>query len=83
MPAAARAFVLGEAAARETGAFVEMVSWFSAAVKEGGAELAAWAGAHAEVPLSAAQALDRLLWFDSEGHRHFPGLKSRVDPAAP
>jgi hypothetical protein len=29
------------------------------------------AKAHAEVPLSGAQALDRLLWFDSEGHRHF------------
>jgi hypothetical protein len=76
MPAAARAFVLGEAGARDAEAFVEMVNWFAAAVKEGGAELASWAKAHAEVPLSAAQALDRLLWFDSEGHRHFPSLSS-------
>jgi hypothetical protein len=53
---------------------VEIVGWFAAAVKEGGAELASLAKAHAEVPLSAAQAPDRLLWFDSEGHRHFPGV---------
>jgi hypothetical protein len=75
MPAAARAFVLGESAAPDTLAFVPMVNWFAAAVEEGGAELAAMAKAHKEVPLSAAQALDRLLWFDSEGHRHFPAPK--------
>jgi hypothetical protein len=72
MPPPARAFLLGQNAAQDGRAFVEIVSWFGAAVKEGGAELAAWAEAHMEVPLSAAQALDRLLWFDSEGHRHFP-----------
>ena len=74
MPAAARAFVLGDAAAQDARAFVEMLDWFVVAVKEGGAELASWARAHVEVPLSAAQTLDRLLWFDSEGDRHFPGL---------
>ncbi len=72
MPPAARAFVLGQSAAQAPGAFVEMVNWFAAAVEEGGAELTSWAKGHEEVPLSAAQALDRLLWFDSEGHRHFP-----------
>ncbi len=72
MPVAARAFVLGEVAAQEPSAFLEMVQWFAAAVEEAGAELASWAKAHADVPLSAAQVLDRLLWFDSEGHRHFP-----------
>lgn len=72
MPAPARTFVLGEGAAEDARAFVEMVDWFAAAVKEGGAELASWAEAHEEVALTAPQALDRLLWFDSEGHRHFP-----------
>jgi hypothetical protein len=27
------------------------------------------------VPLSGAQVLDRLLWFDSDGHRHFASPK--------
>ena len=31
------------------------------------------AASHEEVTLEGAQVLDRLLWFDSEGHRHFPG----------
>jgi hypothetical protein len=74
MPAPARAFLLGEGAAQDASAFVEIVSWFPAAVEEGGAELASWARSHVDVPLSAAQVLDRLLWFDSEGHRHFPNL---------
>jgi hypothetical protein len=72
MPPAARTFVLGGAAPDDGRAFVTMTEWFRTATKEGGEELAAWAQAHAEVPLSAAQALDRLLWFDSEGHKHFP-----------
>jgi hypothetical protein len=55
-------------------AFVAMLNWFSSAVEAGGAELASAATAHGQVPLSAAQVLDRLLWFDSEGHRHFPKL---------
>jgi hypothetical protein len=72
MPPPARAFVLGESAAHDARVFVEMIDWFASAVAESGGELASWAKAHEEVPLSAAQALDRLLWFDSEGHRHFP-----------
>jgi hypothetical protein len=71
MPAPARAFVLGPSESGDAGAFVRMVEWFGAAVVEGGAELAACASTHAEVRITAAQALDRLLWFDSEGHRHF------------
>jgi hypothetical protein len=74
MPPPARAFALGEGAAQDASAFVAMIDWFAAAAKEGGAELASWARSHEEVPLSPAQALDRLLWFDSEGHRHFPNL---------
>jgi hypothetical protein len=75
MPAPARAFVLGESAPPDAHAFVAMLEWFAAAVEEGKTELASWAAAHREVPLSAAQVLDRLLWFDSEGHRHFPSVK--------
>jgi hypothetical protein len=78
MPAPARAFVLGESAPADASAFVAMVDWFAAAVQEGGAELASWAKAHDDVSLSAAQALDRLLWFDSEGHRHFPSPKPQM-----
>jgi hypothetical protein len=71
MPPLARTFVLGESGPQDAGAFVAILEWFAAAVKEGGTELASWARAHEEVPLSPAQVLDRLLWFDSEGHRHF------------
>ncbi len=78
MPAPARTFVLGESAPQDARAFVEMVDWFAAAVEEGGAQLASWAKAHDDVSLSAAQALDRLLWFDSEGHRHFPSLTTHM-----
>jgi hypothetical protein len=73
MPLPARAFVLGESAPEDARAFVAMIEWFAGAVQQGRTELASWAEAHEEVPLSAAQVLDRLLWFDSEGHRHFPG----------
>ncbi|MDP9151652.1 MAG: hypothetical protein M3O36_17155, partial [Myxococcota bacterium] len=72
MPAAARAFALGGSASDEASAFVAMIQWFRSAVEAGRADLAAWARAHDEVPLCAAQVLDRMLWFDSEGHRHFP-----------
>lgn len=76
MPAAARTFALGAPATGEPREFVDMVNWFTAAVDEGRAELASWATAHEEVSLSAAQVLDRLLWFDAEGHRHFPNLSA-------
>jgi hypothetical protein len=74
MPAPARIFVLGESARADAAAFVAMVDWFASAVKAGQTELASWAQAHREVTLSGAQVLDRVLWFDSEGHRHFPGV---------
>ncbi len=78
MPAPARACGLGESAPADASAFVAMVDWFAAAERAGGAELASWAKAHDDVSLSAAQALDRLLWFDSEGHRHFPSPKPQM-----
>jgi len=72
MPVAARAFVLGESGPSDASAFAAMIEWFAGAVADGEGEIALWAASHKEVPLSPAQALDRLLWFDSEGHRHFP-----------
>jgi hypothetical protein len=80
MPSAARLFALGGSSAANAAAFVEMVNWFGSAVHEGRAELARWAHQHAEVPLSAAQVLDRLLWFDSEGYRHFPSVHRETPP---
>lgn len=76
MPPAARAFALGAGAPDDARAFLAMVDWFERAVREGAGALGTWAAAHAEVPISAAQALNRLLWFDSEGFRHFPELGS-------
>jgi len=76
MPAPARAFVLGEHDAR-TGAdaFIDMVEFFVKACRDNAEDLQLVAEHHAEVPLSGPQALDRLLWFDSEGHRHWPAPK--------
>ncbi len=48
MPSPARAFMLGEEAPKDAGSFVAMVDWFSAAAREGGAELASLAKAHAK-----------------------------------
>ncbi|HLK38390.1 MAG TPA: hypothetical protein VKU41_16620 [Polyangiaceae bacterium] len=72
MPVAARRFVLGPGEREDARAFLSMVDWFAGAVREGGAELASWGASHDGVPITAPQVLDRLLWFDSEGHRHFP-----------
>jgi hypothetical protein len=70
MPLPARTFVLGDAASAPK-AFAAMVRWLTGEARAHAAELDALAASHAEVPLSAAQVLDRLLWFDSEGYRHF------------
>jgi hypothetical protein len=78
MPAPARAFVLGEAAKDDRDAFARIVDWFARAASTHDAELARIAREHAEpeqsVELTAAGVLDRLLWFDSEGHTHFPKI---------
>jgi hypothetical protein len=71
MPPLALAFLLGSSAASPSAAFVAVLDWFAMAVEQAKADLAAWARAHSEVPLSGAQVLDRVLWFDSDGHRHF------------
>lgn len=71
MPEPARAFVLGPSFAADARAFVAMLDWFARAVAEAEPELTSWARGHREVSLGPAQVLDRLLWFDSEGFRHF------------
>ena len=74
MPEPARVFVLGdEAKTMAPGkVFARMVEWFAGAASAHAPELTRLAREHTEVELTGAQALDRLLWFDSEGHRHFP-----------
>jgi hypothetical protein len=72
LPRPAVTFLLGADAAHDATAFVAAVDWFGAAVVQARELLAGWASGYADAPLDAAQVLDRLLWFDSEGHRHFP-----------
>jgi hypothetical protein len=74
MPARARAFVLGEAAKDDGDAFGRIVDWFARAAMAHAIDLARIAREHSEVELTAAGVLDRLLWFDSEGHTHFPKI---------
>jgi hypothetical protein len=74
MPEPARAFVLGADAANAPDAFARMADWFGAAVETHAAELARIAHEHRNVELTGAGVLDRLLWFDSEGHKHFPEI---------
>ena len=71
MPPAAITFVLGPAPIAGESPFVAMVRWFQATVARTGEHLASLAADHGEVPLVPAQVLDRLLWFDSDGFRHF------------
>ena len=49
--------------------FLPTLDAFAQAVLEGEAALVAIAKEHPAVPLDATQVLDRLLWFDSWGHR--------------
>jgi hypothetical protein len=74
MPPLARAFVLGPRECDAPNAFGRIVAWFEAAVIANRSELEAIAREQAEVPLGAGGVLDRLLWFDTDGHRHFPNV---------
>ncbi len=49
--------------------FVPMLDWFADAVLANAAALAALAADYTLAPLSPAQALDRLLWFETWGYR--------------
>ena len=74
MPAAACAFVLGDGAGASAATFAAMVGWFGESAAKHRDELSEIARVHLAVSLESAQVLDRLLWFDSEGYRHFPPL---------
>jgi hypothetical protein len=82
MPDAAIAFALGavavpsapDAQTASIDVFAPMMTWFAKSVASAQAELAEIAERHAlatGVRLSPAQVLDRVLWFDSVGYRHF------------
>jgi hypothetical protein len=49
--------------------FLPMLDWFARAVLDHSPALAALAGAYPYATLSAAQVLDRLLWFETWGYR--------------
>ncbi len=72
LPPPAVKFLLGDGAPHDATAFVAAVDWFAGAVAQARELLGAWAAGYPDAPFDAAQVLDRLLWFDSEGHRHFP-----------
>ena len=79
MPPPARAFVLGDAAkdADAPDTFARIVEWFARAALDHRADLESVAQQHAAqvgVELTGGGVLDRLLWFDSEGHKHFPKI---------
>ncbi len=74
MPQPARAFVLGPEmaeAGNHAATFIAMVDFLVLASHENDEDLRLVAEHHTDVPLSGPQVLDRLLWFDSEGHRHW------------
>lgn len=53
----------------DTRSFVPMLDWFAAAVRAATPTLRALADDHPLAPLSPAQVLDRLLWFETWGFR--------------
>lgn len=71
MPAPACELVLGRPGTNDVTAFIAMVEFFTQAARDNAEDLQLCADHHAEVPLSGPQVLDRLLWFDSEGHKHW------------
>jgi hypothetical protein len=73
MPGPARTFLLGEAAGADADTFAVIGEWFVKEARAHAAELDECASGHDEANLEGAQVLDRLLWFDSEGYRHFEG----------
>ena len=73
MPEPARKFLLGDAAAADPDAFVQIADWFVRTTRQEAETLDEWSASHEEVTLERGQVLDRLIWFDSEGYRHFEG----------
>ena len=61
--------------------FVPTLDAFSEAVLQHEETLIELARGYDLCPLDASQVLDRLIWFDSWGHRHFKELDDRASPA--
>jgi len=74
LPDPACVFLLAEPPDAPGPRFVAALEVFRAATLALYTDLVELAKGHDEAVLDAAQVLDRLLWFDSEGHRHFPKL---------
>ena len=74
LPDPACRYLLGEPPTDPGARFVTGLSVFRAATFALYTELVAVAKDHEENVLDAAQVLDRVLWFDSEGFRHFPKI---------
>lgn len=72
LPEPACRLLLGEPPAAPGARFARCLEVFREATRALETELIPIARAHSLAVLDAAQVLDRLLWFDSEGHRHFP-----------
>ena len=75
LPDPACRYLLGEPPKDPGVRFVRGLSVFRAATIALYTELVAIAKEHEENVLDAAQVLDRVLWFDSEGFRHFPTIE--------
>lgn len=75
LPEPACRHLLGEPPATPGARFVTGLRVFRAATFALYTDLVTVAKAHEEAVLDAAQVLDRVLWFDSEGFRHFPTIE--------
>jgi hypothetical protein len=73
MPPAAVAFVVGDGVSGPA-AFAPLMDWFSREALKNERALIDVARGYSAAPLDAPQVLDRLLWFESDGHVHFPEL---------
>lgn len=74
LPEPACRTLLGEPPSAQGARFTRALRVFRAATDAHYGELVAIAREHHAAVLDAAQVLDRVLWFDSEGHAHFPPL---------
>ncbi len=80
LPDPACAYLLTEPPAAPGPRFVAALEVFRAATFALYTDLVEIAKGHDEAVLDAAQVLDRVLWFDSEGHRHFPKIDELPAP---
>lgn len=72
LPEPACRTLLGDPPSAQGARFTRALQVFRRATNAHYGELVALARDHQAAVLDAAQVLDRVLWFDSEGHAHFP-----------